>query len=175
MNNCFDFRPLRREKQALSKEECEQILKDASCGVLSLCGDGGYPYGVPVNHYYSDGRIFFHFAKEGHKIDAIRKNDKVSFCVIAKDDVISEKRTTAYISVIAFGRAEIIEDEDRLREAADNIGKKFSGDYPDDCKAEIDETINKGTLCCVEIKVEHLSGKCGLEVLKERNSDGKQR
>ena len=143
--------------------------------MLSLCGDGGYPYGVPVNHIYTGGRIAFHCAKEGHKIDAIRRNDKVSFCVIAKDDVISEKRTTAYISVIAFGRAEIIEDEARLREIAGRIGKKFSGDYPDDCRAEIEETISKGTLCCVEITVEHMTGKCGLEILKERNSDGKQR
>ena len=171
------FREMRRIKQALSEGECVKILKEEKRGVLAVSGDGGYPYAVPMNFRYDEeeNAIYFHSAQKGHKIDAIRKNDKVSFCVIAKDDVISEKRTTAYISVIAFGRAEIIEDEDRLREAADNIGKKFSGEYPDDCKAEIDETINKGNLCCVEIKVEHLSGKCGLEVLKERNSDGKQR
>ncbi len=160
---------MRRIKQALSREECESILSSASCGVLSLCGDGGYPYGVPVNHCYENGKITFHCAKQGHKTDAIKRCGKVSFCVIARDDVISEKRTTAYISVIAFGTAHIVEDEARLREIAGNIGKKFSGDYPDDCLAETEETIRNNTLCCVEITVEHMTGKCGLEVLRERN------
>jgi nitroimidazol reductase NimA-like FMN-containing flavoprotein (pyridoxamine 5'-phosphate oxidase superfamily) len=169
--NTDKFRLLRRAAQALSPAECEEILSSASCGVLSLCGDGGYPYGVPVNYCYSDGKITFHCAKQGHKIDAIRRCDKVSFCVIAQDDVISEKRTTAYISVIVFGRAKIIEDEASLRKIALDIGKKYSADYEEDCIAETEEYLAKGKLCCVEITAEHISGKCGREVMKER---GKQ-
>ena len=162
------FRKMRRFKQQLSKEECERILSEATSGVLAVHGDDGYPYTVPVSHVYRDGKLFFHCAKEGHKIDAIRKNEKVSFCVIAQDEVIPSERTTAYISVIAFGRASIVDDEQGLRRIAGLIGQKFSAAYPEDCQKETDETVAANRMYCVEITVEHLTGKCGLEVLRSR-------
>ena len=164
------FRKMRRFKQQLSREECEAILREATSGVLAVHGDGGYPYAVPVSQVYRDGKICFHCAREGHKLDAIRENEKVSFCVIARDQVMPRERTTAYISVIAFGRASIVEDEAGLRRIAGWIGEKFSGDYPEACQRETDEEIAKNTLACVEITVDHMTGKCGLEVLKERNA-----
>ena len=112
------FRNMRRIGQLLSDEESKQILAEATHGVLGLSGDDGYPYTVPVSHVYRDGKIFFHCAKEGHKIDAIRRNKKVSFCVVAQDEVMPKERTTAYISVIAFGTARIVEDEPGLRRIA---------------------------------------------------------
>ena len=76
------FRAMRRFKQQISEEECIRILKEQPRGVLSMLGDDGYPYGIPMNHLYmEDGHLYFHGAKEGHKIDAIAKCDKVSFCV----------------------------------------------------------------------------------------------
>ena len=73
------FRPMRRIKQQIPEEECIKILKEEPRGVLSVLGDDGYPYGVPIDHYYDEktGRIYFHCAKEGHKLDAIRRCDKV--------------------------------------------------------------------------------------------------
>ena len=162
------FREMRRKAQQLSQAECEQILRDATSGVLAVYGDDGYPYTVPVSHVYQDGVIAFHCVKEGHKIDALRRNDKVSFCVIAQDEVMPRERTTAYISVIAFGRAQIVDDEAGLRRIAGWIGDKFSPDYPEDCQRETDEVIAAGRMYCVEIAVEHLTGKCGLQVMLRR-------
>ena len=108
---------------------------------------------------YQDGKLYSHCAKEGHKTDAIRGND----------EVIPAKRTTAYISVIAFGKAAIVDDESSLRRIADLIGEKFSADYPEDCRRETDQMIAADRMYCLEITVEHLTGKCGLEVLRTRN------
>jgi nitroimidazol reductase NimA-like FMN-containing flavoprotein (pyridoxamine 5'-phosphate oxidase superfamily) len=119
------FRTMRRFRQQLTHEECERILAEATSGVLALSGDDGYPYAVPLSHVYQDGKLYFHCAKEGHKLDSIRRNEKVSFCVIAQDEVIPAKRTTAYISVIAFGKAVIVDDELGLRRIAGLIGEKF--------------------------------------------------
>lgn len=75
------FRPMRRFKQQITDAECKEILKNEKRGVLSLLGDGGYPYGLPMSHLYSeeDNKIYFHGAKEGHKIDAIKNCDKASW------------------------------------------------------------------------------------------------
>ena len=104
----------------------------------------------------------------GHKLDAIRRCGKVSFCVVAQDEVLSAERTTAYISVVAFGRARIAESEEELRYIAGLVGEKFSGDYPEDCQAEIDETLASHRLACVEITVEHMTGKCAREIMVSR-------
>ena len=162
------FRAMRRFKQQLSQEECEQILKEATSGVLAVYGDDGYPYTVPVSHVYADGKIYFHGAKEGHKIDSLRRNEKVSFCVIAQDDVMAKERTTAFLSVIAFGRAKIVDDEQGLRRIAGLVGEKYSRDYPELCQQEIDEVVAGSRMLCVEISVEHMTGKMGKEVMKRR-------
>ena len=82
------FREMRRKKQLLSEAETTEILKTCTSGVLGVTGDNGYPYTVPLSYAYKDNKLFFHFAKEGHKIDGIERNDKVTFCVIDKDEVI---------------------------------------------------------------------------------------
>ena len=153
------FRTMRRFRQQLTHEECERILAGATSGVLALSGDDGYPYAVPLSHVYQDGKLYSHCAKEGHKTDAIRGND----------EVIPAKRTTAYISVIAFGKAVIVDDESGLRRIAGLIGEKFSTGYPEDCRRETDQMIAADRMYCLEITVEHLTGKCGLEVLRTRN------
>ena len=77
------FREVARKKQALDRAACEEILKQEPRGVLSLIGDDGYPYGLPINFWYcaDDGKIYFHSGKCGHKIDALKACDKASFCV----------------------------------------------------------------------------------------------
>ncbi len=78
------FRKMRRWKQEIPREECVRILKEEKRGVLSLIGEEGWPYGIPLDHWYceEDGHIYFHGAKEGHKIDALRAEDRVSYCVM---------------------------------------------------------------------------------------------
>lgn len=106
---------MRRPNQQLPKDACEEILHRCASGTLALCGTDGMPYAVPLNYVYHDGHIYFHGATEGHKMDLIRQNPKVSFCVIGKDELISEEYTTRYASVIAFGTARIVEETEEKR------------------------------------------------------------
>lgn len=76
------FREIRRKKQQLTMEESIDILKKGTSGVLALCGDEDYPYAVPISYVYEDSKLYFHGAKSGHKIDAIQRQEKASFCVI---------------------------------------------------------------------------------------------
>ncbi len=105
------FRSMRRSRQALSQKECEHLLNKATSGVLALSGDEGYPYALPISFVYDEGKLYFHSAKSGHKIDAIKKEPKASFCIIDQDTIVPEKYTTYFRSVIAFGKLSIIEDE----------------------------------------------------------------
>lgn len=104
------FREMRRKRQLLPTEESVSILEKMTSGTLALHGDDGYPYAVPVSYVYADGKIYFHTAVKGHKVDAIQTNGKVSFCVVEQDDVKPAEFTTYFRSVIAFGKARILED-----------------------------------------------------------------
>ena len=99
------FRNMRRSKQVLSQEDSIAVLEKATSGVLAVSGDDDYPYAVPVSFVYADGKIFFHCAKSGHKLDAIARNSKVSFCVIDEDKIVPEEYTTYFRSVIAFWKS----------------------------------------------------------------------
>ena len=167
------FRQMRRFGQQVSQAECAEVLARATSGVLALHGDDGYPYAVPVSFVYKPGgeglgTIGFHCAKVGHKIDAIRRNDKVCFTVIDRDEVMPRERTTKFESVIAFGKARILEGEEELRRAANEIGAKYSKGFEDLYMQETEDTIREGRLCCVEITIEHMTGKIGRELLMER-------
>ena len=170
------FRPMRRIGQQISTEECAGILGRATSGVLGVYGDDGYPYTVPLSFVYTPGgeglgTIGFHCARTGHKIDAIRRNEKVSFAVIDRDEVMPRERTTRFCSVIAFGRARILEGDEALRRAANAVGAKYSAGYEDLYRQETEDTIRAGTLCCVEITIDHMTGKIGKELLKERRRE----
>ncbi|MDE5590661.1 MAG: pyridoxamine 5'-phosphate oxidase family protein [Acetatifactor sp.] len=158
------FREMRRKKQILPEEEVMDILSRGTSGVLALLGDNGYPYAVPVSYVYCDSGLYFHGAKSGHKIDAIKKCDKASFCVIDKDDVISEEYTTYFRSVIAFGKIRIMEDESKMRKAIELLAKKY---YPDSSKDERNKAIARDwkPLCMIEFSIEHVSGKEAIELV----------
>ena len=171
------FREMRRGHQQISQKECAEILERASSGVLGLYGDDGYPYTVPVSFVYAPGgtglgTISFHCAKTGHKIDAIRRNEKVSFTVIDRDEVMPRERTTKFCSVIAFGRARILEDEQELRRAANAVGAKYSKGFEALYMQETEDTLRAGALCCVEITIDHMTGKIGRQLLLERQRAG---
>ena len=152
------FRPMLRKRQQLPEEECVLILKEQLRGVLSLLGDDGYPYGVPLNHYYceEDGRIYFHCAKVGHKIDAIRGCGKASFCV-CDEGYRKEGEWSLYIrSVIVFGRVEFVEDRDVIYRIARALSYKFTDDEAF-IQKEIDR-FGKGTMMFALVP-EHMTGK----------------
>lgn len=160
------FRKMRRKDQLLSEAETVEILRSSTSGVLAVSGDNDYPYAVPVSYVYKDGKIFFHCAKVGHKLDGIQKNDRVSFCVIKTDDIKPETFTTHYRSVIVFGRARILKEDGEKRQALESLVEKYSPGYTAEGQAEITNGWSK--VCTVEIKVEHMTGKAAIEIIKEK-------
>lgn len=162
------FRELRRKNQLLSDEETIDILNRNTSGTLACAGDNDYPYAVPLSYVYSDGKIYFHCAPEGHKLDAVKRNRKVSFCIIDTDDVLPEKFTTCFRSVIAFGKARIIKDNLEKRRALEILAMKYSPDDSEGIVREINGAADR--TCMVEIDIEHLTGKEGIEFTRMRNS-----
>ncbi|MBI4926592.1 MAG: pyridoxamine 5'-phosphate oxidase family protein [Anaerolineae bacterium] len=158
------FRKMRRKAQELSREETLAILTANTAGVLGVSGDEDYPYTVPVSYVYHDGRLFFHCASEGHKIDGIQRNDKVSFCVIDRDEVIQATFTTHFRSAIVFGRARILTDEHERRTAVELLVKKYSPDYVEEGRLALEKSWNRTTV--VEIRIEHMSGKAAIELIR---------
>jgi len=151
------FREMRRKDKMKTYEEAIQILDECTNGVLSVIGDGGYPYGVPVSYIYNDGKIYFHCAGEGHKLDAIKADPRVSFTVVGADEIAPEKFTTMYKSVIAFGRASIIDTDEEKMAALNLIREKYSGNFPKEGAAYIEKFWDKTTVVVIEI--EHMTGK----------------
>ena len=161
------FREMRRKKQTLSQQEIANILHKGTSGVLALLGDNDYPYAVPISYVYDDGKIYFHSAKSGHKIDAIQKTAKASFCVIDKDLIVPAEYTTYFRSVIAFGQIRVIEDDREKRAAIEKLAIKYA---PEDTAANRDNTINREwkPLCMLEMTIDHITGKEAIELVKEK-------
>lgn len=162
------FRNMRRSKQILSQADSIAILEKATSGVLAVAGDDDYPYAVPLSFVFADGKIFFHCAKSGHKLDAIARNNKVSFCIIDEDQIVPEEYTTYFRSVIAFGKARILEEEGEKRRAIEKLAAKYSPNQEEGRLKEIDDQISH--MCMVEITVDHLSGKEAIEFVKAKQN-----
>lgn len=160
------FRDMRRKKCVLSTETAEKILRDGDYGVLALSGDDGYCYAVPMNYAFADGKIYFHSAKTGHKLDAMRNNDKVSFCVVGRHDVIAEEFTTYFTSAIAFGRIKIIEDDNdpEKRRALELLADKYSSTAEIELRAK--EVARVNAVSVPVMTIEHLSGKAARELVR---------
>ncbi len=160
------FREMRRKKQLLPEEEAIAILKEGTSGVLALSGDDGYPYAVPISYVYEGGKLWFHCAKSGHKLDAIRREPKASFCVTAQDKVVPEEYTTYFRSVIAFGTIRELEGEEK-RPAIEHLALKYSPLESEESRREEIEKTWKA-LCILELEVEHLTGKEAIELTRQR-------
>ena len=157
---------MRRHRQQLSREECERILGRCTSGVLALAGDGGYPYAVPLSYVYADGAIIFHSAVEGHKVDAIKRDSRCSFCVIEQDDIKPAEFTSYFRSVIAFGRITIMENTDEKIQALRLLGRRYSPGDEHGLQHEIDKSLDHVLL--LRLDIEHLSGKEAIELIKAR-------
>lgn len=158
---------MRRARQALSPAACEAILERGTSGVLALSGDDGYPYAVPISYVYADGKLYFHCAKTGHKLDAIRRSGKASFCVIGRDQVVPEEYTTYYRSVIAFGEIRIMEAGAAFDRAADALARKYA---PEDSRERRRRYLEdyRSNLCMLEMTLHQLTGKEARELMEQR-------
>ena len=143
------FRPMRRSAQALGVDACREVLSRGTSGVLALLGDGGWPYAVPMSYAFDGEKLYFHCAREGHKLDAIRREARASFCVVDRDDVKPAEYTSYFRSVIIFGRVRVLEDKAQKRAA---IEREWAG------------------LCMLEMDIEHMSGKEAKELAREGGS-----
>ena len=159
------FQVMRRSRQALSWQETEEILRRGTSGVLALAGAEGYPYAVPLSYVYTQGILYFHCAKVGHKLESIRRCEKASFCVVDRDEIKPEAYTTYYRSAIAFGRVRILESEEEKRHAIEQLSPKYHPmDTPAHRKAFIDREY--APLCMLAFTVEHMTGKQAIELTK---------
>ena len=152
------FRKMRRFKQQISDAECIEILKNTKRGVLSLIGDDGYPYGLPIDHWYceEDGKIYFHGAKEGHKNDSIKACDKASYCVYDEGYRKEGDWALNIKSVILFGRISLVEDQDKAREICTELTRKFTDDA-EYLEKELKNAFPR--VQCLEFIPEHMTGK----------------
>lgn len=152
------FREMRRFKQQITNEECIEILKEEPRGVLSVLGDDGYPYGVPMDHRYSEkeGKLYFHCAKEGHKLDAIAKCDKAGYCVMDGGYRKEGEWALNIRSVIVFGRICVVTDEEKKKEICTNLCRKFTEDEAY-LKREMKNAFPR--VCCLELSIDHMTGK----------------
>ncbi|MBQ7839137.1 MAG: pyridoxamine 5'-phosphate oxidase family protein [Lachnospiraceae bacterium] len=152
------FRKMRRFKQEVSQEECRQLLVTEKRGVLSVIGDDGYPYAVPMNFYFdeSEGKLYFHCAKEGHKIDAIKKCDKVCFTIWNSGYKVEGDWAWYVTSVIVMGRVEFVTDEKIREEKLRRLALKY---FPSE--DEVEETMESAAarVQMIALNIDHMTGK----------------
>ena len=153
------FREMRSKANMLTNEEVENILKTSPNGTLALYGENGYPYSVPVNFVYSDGKIYFGGGAEGYKLDCMKKDPHVSFSVIGKDDIAKENFTTLFSSVIAFGTIRVIDTMEEKIPVLEAMVGKCSAEFMESGK----ELIRKGCgSVAYELTIDHMTGKKGM-------------
>ena len=150
------FRPLRRIKQAASEEEILSVLDTAQRGILSVIGENGYPYGLPINYIFHDEKIYFHCAREGHKLDAIRANGKVCFTVLSEPVRNEGEWWYCLTSVIVFGHVREIMDPTEAEPLLRALGAKY---FPEGYDIDADIQRNAPKALIIEITPDHISGK----------------
>ncbi len=147
---------MRRGKQALSAQDTAAVMGRCTHGVLACLGDDGYPYAVPLSYVYLNEKIYFHAAKDGHKISAIMNHPKVSFAVVDEDTIMGAEYTTYFRSVIAFGLARIVAGEER-QQAFTALVNKYCADQPEAARQA--EIARCSQACILAVDVEHITGK----------------
>lgn len=162
------FRKMRRFKQILPQEMTEEILKHGTEATLALQGTDGWPYAVPINYVYDDGKIYFHTSKSGLKIECMEAHPQVSLCVMDATDIVEEEYTTYFRSVIVFGRATIIKDEAEKREAIMKFCRKFVKCDTDEQRMARIEKEGVDGMYMVRIDIAHMSGKEAIELVRKR-------
>lgn len=150
-------REMYKKDRQMSAEAVEKAFAAGNHGTLAVNGDDGYPYAVPVNYVYDNGKIYIHSAKYGYKIEALKNSDKVCFSAILNSRVQQDMFTAAYQSVVAFGRASFVEDDAERRRILEQFIYKLSPDFVEGGMKFVDAAIGKTALICID--VEEIKGK----------------
>ena len=152
------FRPMRRIGQQISEAECVRILTEEKRGVLSMHGENGYPYGIPLNHWYDpeEGKLYFHGAKTGHKLDALRNDSRVSYCVYDTGYRKEGEWALNVNSVVVFGRISLVTDGEKAKKIGTNLCRKFTDDE-EYIRKELENALPRAQ--CLELKIDHMTGK----------------
>lgn len=150
---------MRRKDKAMQSLDAEQLLRDGEYGVLSSVGSDDQPYGVPLNYVFMNSCLYFHCAHLGQKLDNIANNQKVSFCVVGRTEVLPSEFSTGFESVIVFGTATIIEGDERYK-ALMGLVEKYSPDYLEEGRAYINRFDKETSV--VKVSVDKISGKAKL-------------
>ncbi len=149
----------------MPEEETLTLLREGYSGVLALNGDDGYPYAVPLNYVYTDGKLYFHGAKSGYRSDAANRDEKVSSCVVGQSENVPEKFTCVFRSVVAFGRASYVTDEEEKRSAIELMLNKYA---PERSAEDREKAIDSewSAMAILRVDVEHVTGKQAVELLR---------
>ena len=150
------FKEVRRSVWKTSDSEANDILMAGQYGILSTVGEDGYAYGVPLSYVYTNNAIYFHSALEGHKLENLRYNEKASFCVVGQREIVPEKFTTKYESVIVFGRVVEVVDQEK-EDAFKALIRKYSSDFMEEGMAVIKRSAHNTKT--MKLCIEHMSGK----------------
>lgn len=151
------FRAMRLANEALTPEQINTVLRRRTAGVLAVHGDAGYPYAVPLSYYFDGTHFYFHGAPVGHKMAAIQRDNRVSFCVVDRDVVAPAALTNEFRSVIAFGRVTIVTDPKRKRELMRQFALHLAPDYAQKIHQHLDQGLDHFSL--LEMTVAHMTGK----------------
>lgn len=153
------FRPVRKKANEISVEEAKKLLRESRRGVLAVNGDDGYPYAVPINYLYDEETqvIIFHGSKVGHKVDALKRSDKVCFTVYGNETVETDEAWAPFLeSAVVFGRCRLVAD----RGESDALCKKFAMKFYPTEKMVDDEVATSGkAVRMFRLQIEHISGK----------------
>ena len=150
------YKEMRRKDRAIDNEAARALLNDGTYGVLSTTDENNQPYGIPLSYAVMDDEIFIHCANEGHKLDNIMSNRKVSFCVVGQTELLPDKFSTRYESVIVFGTASIVNGDEK-RAPLIALLAKYSPDHMESGRKYIDTLINKTVV--IKVSIGHITGK----------------
>jgi nitroimidazol reductase NimA-like FMN-containing flavoprotein (pyridoxamine 5'-phosphate oxidase superfamily) len=148
---------MRRHDRELSEAEALAILAKSEFGVLATVGADGWPYAVPVNHALVDRTLLVHCATEGHKLDNLAVEARVSYCVVTQAEVLPEELATRYESAIAFGWAAVLEAEDERRAALRTLGMRFAAQHREMVRLKIEKDLFRTVV--LRIDIERVTGK----------------
>jgi hypothetical protein len=149
-------RKIRRTDRVLSESEAKGILEKGEFSILSTASLDGQPYGVPISYSYTRNVIFFHSAIDGHKLENLRKNNRVSFCVVGRTEVLPDQFSTKYESAIVFGKAFELTDDEKHKGLLE-IVKKYSPGFIKEGLQYIENAANKARV--YKIVIESITGK----------------
>lgn len=152
------FREIRRKDRVLDEKGIVELLETGEYGFLSIVGTDGFGYGIPISFVKEGESIYFHCAPEGYKLECLRENPNVSFCVVGKTRVIPNQFTTAYESALVFGTMQLGLSEEECRHALRLLAKKYCSGFEAIGEKYIDKSFHRTNV--LRLDIEHISGKC---------------